>query len=515
MIMKLSELILALPDAHLSLPPHDPEIRSVASDSRQVRPGALFVAIRGETADGHAYISQAIAAGAAAVIGEQEIQGLDTYIRVRDSREALAWLSAAWHGYPARRLVVIGVTGTDGKTTTTNLVHSILQAAGIPAGMISTVNAVIGRRTYDTGLHTTTPDAPDVQRYLAEMVQAGLTHVVLETTSHGLAQHRVAACEYDVAVLTNITREHLDYHKTFEAYRAAKARLFEALSAATRKPGVPKISVLNADDPSFEDFSRIPADVHLSYSLKAPADITAQDVVYRAGGTLAFRAVTPVGVIPMETALLGAFNISNILAAVAVGVGLGLPVAAIQEGVRALRAIPGRMERIEAGQDFLAIVDFAHTPHALERALEAARRLAPGRIIAVFGAAGRRDTGKRPLMGAVAARLAERVILTAEDPRTESLDNILAALAAGCEGEGKVEGRDYWRIPDRGEAITFAVEIARPGDVVIVCGKGHEQSMAFGTTEYPWDDRVALRAALDHRLGRGPRPVSHLPTASE
>ncbi|MER3513701.1 MAG: UDP-N-acetylmuramoyl-L-alanyl-D-glutamate--2,6-diaminopimelate ligase, partial [Chloroflexota bacterium] len=210
-----------------------------------------------------AYIPQAIAAGAAAVIGEQEIQGLDTYIRVRDSREALAWLSAAWHGYPARRLVVIGVTGTDGKTTTTNLIRSILQAAGIPAGMISTVNAIIGPRIYDTGLHTTTPNAPDVQRYLAEMVQAGITHVVLETTSHGLAQHRVTACEYDVAVLTNITREHLDYHKTFEAYRAAKARLFEALSAATRKPGVPKISVLNADDPSFEVFNRIPADVHL------------------------------------------------------------------------------------------------------------------------------------------------------------------------------------------------------------------------------------------------------------
>ncbi len=511
--MKLSELIRALPDAHLSSPIYDPEISAIASDSRRVRPGTLFVAIRGETADGHAYIPQAIAAGAAAVIGEQEFQGLGSYIRVRDSREALAWLCAAWHGYPARRLVVIGVTGTDGKTTTTNLVHSILQAAGYPTGMISTVNAVIGNRTYDTGLHTTTPDAPDVQRYLAEMVQAGITHVVLETTSHGLAQHRVTACEYDVAVLTNITREHLDYHKTFEGYRAAKARLFEALSTATRKPGVPKISVLNADDPSYEVFSRIPADVHLSYGLKARAEITAQDVVYRSE-TMAFQAVTPNGAIPIETALLGAFNVSNILAAVAVGVGLSLPVAAIQEGIRSLRAIPGRMERIEVGQDFLAIVDFAHTPNALGRALETARRLAPGRVIVVFGAAGLRDTGKRPLMGAMAARLADRVILTAEDPRTESLEAILAALASGVVGEGKVEGRDFWRVPDRGEAITLAVEMARPGDAVIVCGKGHEQSMAFGSTEYPWDDRAALRAALEYRLGRGPRPVSHLPTVS-
>lgn len=510
--MRLSELVHALPEANLHALAGDPEISAIASDSRHISPGALFVAIRGEAADGHAYIPQAIAAGAAAIVGEQPIEGMSNYIRVPDSRQALAWLSAAWHGYPARRLVVIGVTGTDGKTTTTNLIHSILKAAGHPTGMISTVNAVIGERTYDTGLHTTTPDAPDVQRYLAEMVKAGMTHVVLETTSHGLAQHRVTACEYDVAVLTNITHEHLDYHKTFEEYRSAKARLFEGLLTAARKPGVPKISVLNADDPSFEVLRAIPADIHLSYALKAPADLTARDISY-GPGAMYFQAIAPTGVIPIETPLVGPFNVANILAAVAVGIGLGLPATAIQAGIRSLRAIAGRMERIDAGQDFLAIVDFAHTPNALQRALETARMLAPGRVIAVFGAAGLRDATKRPQMGAVAARLADWVILTAEDPRTESLDDILAALASGCSGEGKVEGRDFWRIPDRGEAIMAAVERAGPGDVVIVCGKGHEQSMAFGATEYPWDDRVALRAALDYRLGRGPKPASNLPTA--
>jgi UDP-N-acetylmuramoyl-L-alanyl-D-glutamate--2,6-diaminopimelate ligase len=327
-----------------------------------------------------------------------------------------------------------------------------------------------------------------------------------------LVQHRVTACEYDLAVLTNITHEHLDYHKTFEEYRSAKARLFEGLSAAARKPGVPKISILNADDPSFEMLHRIPADVHLSYGLNSPADLTAQDITY-SPGTMSFQAITPNGIIPIETPLVGLFNVANILATVAVGVGLELPTTAIQEGIRSLRAVAGRMERIDAGQDFLAIVDFAHTPNALQRALETARMLVPGRIIAVFGAAGLRDATKRPPMGAVAARLANRVILTAEDPRTESLDDILAALASGCEREGKVEGRDFWRIPDRGEAITFAVQMAGPGDAVIVCGKGHEQSMAFGTTEYAWDDRVALRAALDYRLGRGPQPASNLPTA--
>jgi len=523
--MKLSQLLRALPGATLYASVGDTEISAIVSDSRRVSPGTLFVAIRGETSDGHAFIPQAIAAGAAAVVGEEQLtmavgpespplgQWAVPYVQVPNSREALAWLAAAWYGYPARKLVVIGVTGTDGKTTTTNLIHSVLTAAGRRTGMISTVNAVIGEQAYDTGLHTTTPDAPDVQRYLAEMVAAGMTHVVLETTSHGLVQHRVTACEYDVAVLTNITHEHLDYHKTFEEYRAAKARLFEGLMSAARKPDVPKISILNANDPSFEVLSRIPADVHLSYGMTAPADISARDIAFHSGVTR-FKAVTSDGVIPVELPLAGAFNVANALAAVAVGIGLGVSATAIQAGLAAVRAIPGRMERIDAGQDFLALVDFAHTPNALQRALETARTLTPGRVTAVFGAAGRRDATKRPLMGAVAARLADRVILTAEDPRTESLDDILAALAAGCESEGKVEGRDFWRIPDRGEAITFAVAMAEPGDAVIVCGKGHEQSMAFGTTEYPWDDRVTLRAALEYRLGRGPKPVSNLPTAS-
>jgi UDP-N-acetylmuramoyl-L-alanyl-D-glutamate--2,6-diaminopimelate ligase len=416
------------------------------------------------------------------------------YIQVPDGREALAFLCASWQGFPARRLVMIGVTGTDGKTTACNLIHSILTAAGINAGMISTVNAVIGGQAYDTGLHTTTPDAPDVQRYLALMVEAGQTHCVLETTSHGLAQHRVDACEFDVGVVTNITHEHLDFHGSFEAYRAAKARLFAMAAGSTRK-GVPKTAVLNADDPSYEFLRGIRADRELSYGMATCALVSTREVAHKPDVTR-FVAVTPTGRIPLETYLVGEHNVMNVLAAVGVGLALGLSVEAIQRGVKALQAVPGRWERIDEGQDFLALVDFAHTPNALERVLQTARRMTKGQVIVVFGSAGLRDADKRGLMGHVAGRLADKVIITAEDPRTESLDDIMAAVAEGVLAEGRRKSLDFWCIGDRAEAIRFAVGLAQRGDVVLACGKGHEQSMCFGTAEYPWDDRQAMRDVL-------------------
>jgi len=279
--VKLSDLVAALPRVDC-LSGGDPEITLVTSDSRQVTPGALFVAYPGVTVDGHRFIPDAIRRGAAAVAGQVsnltlagQVENL-TYIQVPDAREALAHLCARWRGFPARKLVMIGVTGTDGKTTTCNLIHSLLVAAGVNAGMISTVNAVIGGKTFDTGLHTTTPDAPDTQQYLAQMVEAGQTHCVLETTSHALAQHRVDACEFDVGVVTNITHEHLDIHGSFEAYRAAKARLFEMVAASTRK-GIPKTTVLNADDPSYDFLRQIKADVELSYGMATCALVSARE----------------------------------------------------------------------------------------------------------------------------------------------------------------------------------------------------------------------------------------------
>jgi UDP-N-acetylmuramoyl-L-alanyl-D-glutamate--2,6-diaminopimelate ligase len=522
--MKLSQLVAALPALDTS-PQFDPDITLITADSRQVIPGALFVAYPGVAVDGHNFIADAVQRGAVAVAGERELAEVDQhsafstqqYLQVRDGREAFAWLNAAWYGFPARRLIMIGVTGTDGKTTTSNLIHAILTAAGHRAGLISTVNAVIGKRVLDTGLHTTTPDANDVQHYLAEMVDAGMTHCVLEATSHGLAQHRVTGCEFDVAVVTNITHEHLDVHGSLEAYRAAKGMLFTSLVAAVDK-GLRKAAILNNDDSSnayLRDWIETAANCGancpaiITYAVREAAHWNAFDITYRPDAIhfTAFGAGRP---LEIATALAGEYNVSNCLAAIAAAVdGLGVDPPAARSGIAALPGIPGRMERIDAGQDFTALVDFAHTPNALDRAIAAARTMTEGQVIVAFGCAGLRDREKRTLMGEVAGRAADKIVVTAEDPRTESLDAIMAVTAQALIAQGRVEGVDFWRVPDRGAALGFACSLAVAGDVVMACGKGHEQSMCFGEIEYPWDDRQAMRAAL-----RG-SPLKTLPTASK
>ena len=513
MARSLTHLIAALPHARVY---GDTAIavEALTSDSRQVRAGSLFVGYRGVAVDGHDFVSQALANGAAAIVAERILPGLSVpLIVVPDGREALAYLAAAWHGFPARKLTVVGVTGTDGKTTTCNLLHSILTAAGRRAGLVTTVNAVIGQRVLDTGLHTTTPDAPDVQHYLAEMVEAGLEIAVLEATSEGLAQQRVSACEFDVAVVTNVTHEHLYFHGSLEAYQQAKAKLFHHLSSGYRKPGVPKVAVLNADDDSYRYLRPIPADRQLAYSIEGAhqgggADIVATDL-RRSPADTRFTVQSPEVDFELWTMLVGDYNVSNILAATSAALALDVPVAAIQQGIWEVKGIVGRMERVDEGQDFTALVDFAHTPNALQRALETARTLTraaglltKGRVIAVFGCAGERDVKKRAWMGEISARLADVTVMTAEDPRRESLEAILDEMARGAEGAGAVLGETYYRVPDRAEAIQFAVDLARPGDLVICCGKGHEQSMCYGTVETPWSEHEALRAALGNRKSR-------------
>ncbi len=496
---------------------YDPEINGIVSDSRLVNPGNLFVALAGETTDGHLYIPDAIDRGAVAVVGTKPATSLKVpYLQVDDSRVALPHLAAAFYGFPARKLTVIGVTGTDGKTTTTNLIYSILKAAGYKAGMISTINAIVGEQVLDTGFHVTTPDAPDVQRYLAHMVSAGLTHVVLEVTSHGLAQHRADACEFDVAVITNITHEHLDYHGSFESYRSAKARLFASLdSTLPKSQGNPRLEVLNRDDDSFEYLSGVSTGSILTYGFHPEADIRPEDIQYGKHG-LRFEVVGMNRRFSCHCSLMGDFNISNCLAAISATVyGLGVSQTAAQVGISSLTGVPGRMEMINLGQDFTAIVDFAHTPNALKVALETARKLTHGKVIAVFGSAGLRDRQKRRMMAETSLELADLTVLTAEDPRTELLEDILVEMAVGAERKGGVEGETFWRIPDRGDAIRFAISLARPGDVVIACGKGHEQSMCFGETEYAWDDRTAMRAALSQQLGVPGPQMPYLPTQDE
>ncbi len=494
----------------------DVKISGIAIDSRAVQRGDLFVAMRGRFSDGHDYIPKAIENGAAAVIGENDAGqfGSFPYLRLENPRRALTWLAAAFYNWPARALTVTGVTGTDGKTTTVNLIHRIMLAAGIKAGMISTVNAVIGDMALDTGFHVTTPDAQDVQRYLARMVEAGLTHVVLETTSHGWAQHRVDACEFDIGVITNITHEHLDEHGSYEAYRAAKARLFESLEWTRKKPqGNPRLGVINRDDVKSFAFLNEHIKVNqINYGLGEEADVRAVDVQCSASG-IQFIAESKDFRVAVSSALVGAYNVSNCLAALTATIyGLGIAPETAAQGIASLDSIPGRMERIEMGQNFTAIVDFAHTPNALKAALETARKMTKGRIICVFGSAGLRDKEKRRMMAEISAVLADLTVLTAEDPRTESLKGILEEMAAGARSKGGREGETFWRVPDRGEAIRFALRLARPGDIVLSCGKGHEQSMCFGRTEYLWDDRTAMRAALAEFLGVDGPPMPYLPS---
>lgn len=478
----------------------------IVESSLEVEPGALFVARKGRSNDGHRFIPEAIAAGASAIVGEKALADLPLpYIRVKSAQDALGLLAAAYHDFPSRKLVIIGVTGTDGKTTTCHLLHSILRnAAGITAGYISTISADFGDEIAPTGLHVTTPGAPRVQAYLARMVEAGVTHCILEMTSHGLAQGRLIGVDIDIAVLTNVMHEHLDFHGSWEAYRDAKAIMFQMLAASSQKPGIVKRSVINADDPSAAYFVASTRDLSVHYGIHQQAEYRATDINHGPDAT-AFRVQDQ----PIVTRLPGEFNVANTLAAIAVAREIGIEWDVIRAGIAAVDLVTGRMERIEEGQEFLAMVDFAHTPNALKSALQAGRRLLqPGkRSIVIFGSAGLRDVHKRRLMAETAAELADLTILTAEDPRTESLDDILEMMAQGCIARGGVEWESFWRVRDRGEAIFSACQMARAGDLVMACGKGHEQSMCFGTTEIPWDDREAMRSALHGS------PLLTLPTA--
>jgi len=543
---------------HPQPPPYtgpDVALTGFTEKTSEVAPGMAFVARVRTGSDGHPYIWQALERGASLILAQRPADDVGVvvppgtvYLAVADTAETLAWLAAAWEGFPSQQLVVIGVTGTDGKTSTANILFSILRAAGLRAGLLSTIRAVIGDEEEPLALHVTTPEAPVVQRYLRRMVEAGLTHVVVEATSHALAQSRVAAVAFDAAVVTNITHEHLDYHGSYDAYFAAKRRLFESLleeplRAPSRNPlkaAMRPAAVLNRDDASFAPLFAFldgqPLDVR-TYGLRPgqpSPDAWAGDVTYGPDTTRLILRLAGQAPLPVALTLVGEFNVYNMLAAGATAAALGIDPAAIRAGLEAVGGLSGRMERIDRGQPFLVVVDFAHTPNALARAIAAARKLgsrgqvpgareehsslAPGtwplepRVITVFGSAGKRDVAKRRLMAGISARDADLTVLTAEDPRTESLDAILSMMAEAATAAGGIEGQTFWRVHDRGRAIYFALSLARPGDIVLLCGKGHEQSMAFGTTEYPWDDRRAAAAALEAWLAGRPMVDLGLPT---
>jgi UDP-N-acetylmuramoyl-L-alanyl-D-glutamate--2,6-diaminopimelate ligase len=500
--VKIGELLATVPVVE-TYGPLTGDVTAITYSSAEVTPGACFVAIRGRRADGHAYIPDALSRGAALVVGEDaplsDFPPDRAYARVADARRELGTLSATFYRHPTHRMDIIGVTGTDGKTTTTNLIEAVLAAGGMQTGLMSTVDFKIGDTRQPNNSRFTTLEAPEVQRVLAQMAEAGVEHAVVETTSSGLELHRVRGVEYDIAVHTNITSEHLEVHGTLQNYRRAKAMLFEAVDPDRRKEngvGMPRTCVLNADDDASEyltQFCRAPI---LTYGIDRAADVRAQNVQLEADGTQ-FRVTLPDGTaFDVRTPLVAKFNASNCLAAIAVGYLRGIAPEVIAAALERFGGVPGRLERVDTGQPFTVVVDYAHTADSLAKVLQVLRPVTKGRLIAVFGSAGDRDRVKRPEMGAVAARLADFAVITDEDPREENAMSILREIAAGAKGAGAREHEQYVCIVGRREGIAAAFRRAAAGDTVLLAGKGHEQSIVIGREKLPWDDRKVAREEL-------------------
>ena len=489
-------------------------VTGVAFDSRDVRAGSLFVAVPGLHADGHDFVGPAAAAGASAALVDHALADSDLpQLVVADTRAALATAAAWWYRDPSAELAVVGITGTDGKTTTSFLATAALEAAGVRTGMTGTAETRIGGVQAANEAHATTPEAPELQRALRAMHVAGDAAAVIETTSHGLTLNRVDRIAYDVAILTNLTHEHLELHGTWDAYRDAKLKLFEKLARSSGAPGTakplawPATGIVNADDASAGAFIGVAQEAGarvLTYGTDPAADVRATRVEEdQQRLRIAYEA--PSGAATVHLRLVGRFNVHNALAVVALGEAVGLDPAAVREGLASVPVVPGRMERVEAGQPFGVIVDFAHSPASLQTVLDLLAPLAAsggGGLIAVFGSAGERDTAKRPLMGRIAGERARIVVVTDEDPRGEYREAILDEIARGAEATGKRRGHDLLVIADRREAIEAAIERARPGDIVLLAGKGHEQSILGPEGPRPWNERAEAEAAL-RRAGFG------------
>jgi UDP-N-acetylmuramoyl-L-alanyl-D-glutamate--2,6-diaminopimelate ligase len=469
----------------------DLEIRQVASDSRKVKPRALFFALHGRQSDGNAFVRDAVSRGAAAIASEETVPAFIpssvAWIRVREARKALALTAANFFGHPAEALQLVAVTGTNGKTTTSSLVASIVEASGAKTGLFGTI-------AYHTPLGeypapNTTPESVDLQGFLAEIRDAGGRFAVLEASSHALAMERLWGCHFAAAVFTNLTREHMDYHKTFEDYFAAKRRLFEGTGA-----GAPDVAVINTDDEYGKRLTRL-ATKTVTYGLESDADITTKKFQLTFHG-LAFTAQTPHGKVQVASSLVGRINVYNILAAIGAAQALGLSTEIIQDGIRSLTSVSGRFERIDLGQPYFVIVDYAHTDDALENLIRTARELNPkGRIITQFGCGGGKDRTKRPVMGEVTGRLSDLTILSSDNPRTEDPLKIISDIIVGLQ---KTSGK-YLIEPDREKAIGAAMDEARAGDIVLLAGKGHENYQILADRTLDFDDRDVARRALGAR----------------
>jgi UDP-N-acetylmuramoyl-L-alanyl-D-glutamate--2,6-diaminopimelate ligase len=467
-------------------------ITSVTDDSRSISSGSLFVAVKGERVDGHKYVGQAIKAGAAAIVGQDSVERASVpFVQVTDSRKALGLIGSRFYGDPSAQLAMIGVTGTNGKTTTTYLCKALLEHMGRRVGLIGTVAYQVGAETIPAS-HTT-PGAVELQRLLANMNEAKLDSVVMEVSSHALAMDRTAGCEYDVAVFTNLTQDHLDYHRTMEEYFQAKLRLFTGLGQGKKTR---QRAIVNMDDPRgvyVRAACRVPV---WGYALNVSADLVAENVRLSMNGST-FTAATPAGTFTVESRLVGEHNVYNLLGAIGVALHGGATCDQVREAVARVSNVPGRFERVSAGQDFTVVVDYAHTEDALVRLLTAAATLKTQRIITLFGCGGDRDRGKRPKMGRAAVEFSDVVILTSDNPRTEDPLTILREVEAGVREA--LQGRpsvQYHMVADRREAIGTAVRLARPGDILLIAGKGHEDYQLVGTKKMHFDDREVAREAI-------------------
>jgi len=488
------------------------EIEGIAYHSKQVQKGFLFAAIRGMEVDGHRFIGEAIERGAEAVVLEEEQEVSNrTMILVPDSRQALAKISSNYYGDPSSRIRLIGITGTNGKTTTTYLIESIFKKAGYTVGVIGTINYRFGQRTIPAP--NTTPESLDLQKILWEMLREGTSHVMMEVSSHGLDLERVFGCQFDGVVFTNFTSEHLDYHKTLEQYFESKKKLFSDYLMKSRKER--RFAVTNDDDPKGKEIVKgidLPV---IRYGKSPSCDITADQVVSSFEG-LSSRIRTPKGNFSVHSKLIGNFNLYNILAAVAVGVGMDVPLETIREGLEGLEGVSGRFEKVENKRGIHIIVDYAHTHDALERALLGLKGILEnspqnnGKMITVFGCGGDRDRTKRPLMGEVAGKYSDLAILTSDNPRTEDPLAILNEVEKGLKslpikvwGQNEIKfwrtKKGYLKVPDRSEAIRMAIRLAQPSDTVLIAGKGHEDYQIIGKKKFPFDDRVEVKKALEEK----------------
>ncbi|MBO1624860.1 UDP-N-acetylmuramoyl-L-alanyl-D-glutamate--2,6-diaminopimelate ligase [Bacillus cereus] len=487
--MKLHTLVSCLHDFPV-VPKENPEITSIEADSRKVTNGSLFVCMKGYTVDSHDFAKQAAAQGAAAIVAERPIDVDVPVVLVKNTYRSLAVLADYFYEQPTHKLHLIGITGTNGKTTTSHIMDEIMRAHGHKTGLIGTINMKIGDETFE--VKNTTPDALTLQQTFHRMVEKNVNSAVMEVSSHALSLGRVHGCDYDVAVFTNLTQDHLDYHKTMEEYKHAKGLLFAQLGNSYHN-NREKYAVLNSDDPVAEEYMRSTAATVITYGIDTHSDIMAKDIVMTSGGTT-FTLVTPSESIDITMKLIGKFNVYNVLAAIAATLVSGVSLQTIVEVVKKLTGVPGRFEVVDGGQDYTVIVDYAHTPDSLENVLTTAKQFAKGNVYCIVGCGGDRDRTKRPIMAGVATEYATHAILTSDNPRSEDPKSILDDMLTGAKGN------NYEVIIDRKEAIFHAVSEAKAEDIIIIAGKGHETYQIIGKDVHHFDDREIAKEAINERL---------------